>query len=361
MNGDSSASQLARRIVAGLNVQPGELIQVRDHVDRPDVLIEVLLAIDLAGATPIIDHQSPAYLNRWLAAATPESVAQSGLQRRRVLEQVDRVVSLSGGMPDFSLAAPEVLTAWQQMDEELTTIEEARHLPILVVAVPSAPRAARLGITLEALETHLMPALLLDAASSRTLIDRALKTIAGSHIVIGTGNGCELHLYHGDRRWHGDDGVIDDEDRRRLTIVSNLPAGSVYTTVLEDRTYGTLFLPSTPGASDVTLHFGEGRIVAIDAAHGAGALADWLDRHSGEPRRVSHIGIGLNPHLRSPIGWTLVDEHIAGALFLALGENRYMGGQNASSLNHDFALVGASLAVDGRPFLPTLLDTPNRP
>ncbi|MCB0025656.1 MAG: hypothetical protein KDD91_21630, partial [Caldilinea sp.] len=70
MNGDSSASQLARRIVAGLNVQPGELIQVRDHVDRPDVLIEVLLAIDLAGATPIIDHQSPAYLNRWLAAAT---------------------------------------------------------------------------------------------------------------------------------------------------------------------------------------------------------------------------------------------------------------------------------------------------
>lgn len=59
-------------------------------------------------------------------------------------------------------------------------------------------------------------------------------------------------------------------------------------------------------------------------------------------------GIGLNPHLRQPIGWTLVDEHVIGALFLALGENRYMGGQNASSLNHDFALQGASLLVDGQ-------------
>src|SRR5690606_16161166 len=109
MNDDSSATQLARRIVAGLNIQPGELIQVRDHVDRPDVIFEVLLAIDLVGATPVVDHQSPAYLNRWLVEATPGAIAQSARQRRRVLEQVDRVVSLSGGMPDFSLAAPEAL------------------------------------------------------------------------------------------------------------------------------------------------------------------------------------------------------------------------------------------------------------
>ncbi len=265
-----------------------------------------------------------------------------------VLEQVDRVVSLSGGVPDFALAAPETLAAWQQMDEELTAIEEARQLPILVVAVPAMPRARRLGITPEALETHVMPALLLDVIASRTLIDRALEAVAGSHIVVGTGDGCELHLYHGDRHWHGDDGVIDDADRRRQAIVSNLPAGSVYTTVLEERTHGNLYLPAAPGAVEVTLHFEAGRIVAMDAAQGADALAAWLDSHSGEPRRVSHIGIGLNPHLRTPIGWTLVDEHIAGALFLALGENRYMGGQNASSLNHDFALVGASLWVDGR-------------
>jgi leucyl aminopeptidase (aminopeptidase T) len=339
---------IAQRIVAGLNVQLGELIQVRDHVDRPDVLHEVLLAVDLAGATPLVDHQSPAYLNRWLATATPDAIHQSSHHRLRWLEQIDRVISLNGGAPNFALATPAALAAWQEMDEALTQIEEARQLPILVVAVPNQQRAERLGMTLAELEAHVSPAHLLNVDESCRLIEQTLAAVAGDHIIIGTGHGHSLHLYRGDRFWHGDDGVIDEWDRLHKTIVSNLPAGSVYTTVLEEKTHGSLFLPSAQGATDVVFHFAAGRITAIDAASGAEQLAAWLDQHGGEPRRVSHIGIGLNPHLHTPIGWTIVDEHIAGALFLALGENRYMGGQNASSLNHDFALHGASLQVDGR-------------
>lgn len=346
---------VAQRIVAGLNVQPGELIQVRDHIDRAEVLLEVLLAVERAGATPLIDQQSPAYLNRWLAEATPHAIEQSGRQRRRMLEQVDRVVSLSGGTPDFERAAPDAVAAWQAMDEELTAIEEARQLPILIAAIPTAQRAARLRVTLAEFEAHVLPSLLLDVDASRRLIVETQAAVTGQHIVIATGEGCELHLFHGDRFWHGDDGVIDDEDRRRQTIVSNLPAGSIYTTVLEDRTEGSLYLPQALEATNVVLHFEAGRIHRIEAASGGGALERWFDSHSGEPRRISHIGVGLNPHLRTPIGWTIVDEHIAGAIFVAMGENRYMGGQNASTLNHDFALLGASLRVDGRPLTELLL------
>ena len=342
---------VAQRIVAGLNVQSGELVQVRDHLDRPDVLLEVLLAVECAGATPLIDQQSPIYLNRWLAEATPHAIELSGRQRRRMLEQVDRVVSLTGGMPDFERTASDALAAWQAMDEALTAVEEARQLPILIAAIPNAQRAQRLGMTLAELEAHVLPALLLDVDASRRLIAEAQAAVTGQHIVITTGAACELHLHRGDRIWHGDDGVIDDEDRRRQTIVSNLPAGSIYTTVLEGRTEGALYLPNALDATEVVFHFAAGRIERIEAASGGDALSRWLDSHSGEPRRISHIGVGLNPHLRTPIGWTIVDEHIAGAIFVALGENRYMGGQNASSLNHDFALLDASLQVDGREFV----------
>ena len=68
---------------------------------------------------------------------------------------------------------------------------------------------------------------------------------------------------------------------------------------------------------------------------------------TGDPRRISHIGVGLNPYLHRSIGWTLVDQHVYGSLFVALGENRYMGGRNASSLNVDFAVPSATLLVDG--------------
>jgi len=50
----------------------------------------------------------------------------------------------------------------------------------------------------------------------------------------------------------------------------------------------------------------------------------------------------LNPYLHQPIGWTLVDEHIPGALLVACGESRHMGGQNESSLNTDLALPGTT-------------------
>ena len=96
------------------------------------------------------------------------------------------------------------------------------------------------------------------------------------------------------------------------------------------------------------LHFVQGRVACIEAASGAEDLEALFDAHSGEPRRVSHVGVGLNPALRQPVGWTLVDEHMRGAFFVAMGENRYMGGQNASSLNIDFCSPRATVEVDGR-------------
>ena len=142
--------------------------------------------------------------------------------------------------------------------------------------------------------------------------------------------------------------MLDALDLARSAIASNLPAGSIYTTVLEDRTGGSLWLPRAGPASEITLTFDMGRIVAVDAASGAQGLLDMLDMHSGEPRRVGHIGIGLNPYLAQPVGWTLVDEHVHGHLFLSLGENRYMGGENESSLNVDYAIPNATLIVEGQ-------------
>jgi leucyl aminopeptidase (aminopeptidase T) len=145
----------------------------------------------------------------------------------------------------------------------------------------------------------------------------------------------------GDRRWLAD-GVVDAGDRVAGSIVSNLPAGSVYTTVREDRTQGSIYLPRAGEAREVALRFVDGAIVAVETAEGGATLTALLDRHGGDARRAGHLGIGLNPQLqdRSPLGWVLVDEHIHGTLFLSLGENRYIGGQNASTLNIDYVVPG---------------------
>jgi leucyl aminopeptidase (aminopeptidase T) len=346
---DISWGQIGRRVVSGLGVQRGELIAVRDNVGRLDVLLEVLLEIELRGATPLVQHVPPAYIERFLQQVPPDILAEWDRHRAAWAKQQDRVLVLTSAERGFDEVPRARLRIWQEAVARLTELEDQPPRPYLLVAIPSAARAAQLDMSEAELEAILLPAV---AASTKELqgeIDRVLALASsGGDMVLHSREGHMLRLQQGDRTWLSDDGYIDRADIERAANASNLPAGSIYTTVIEGETEGSLWLPKAAGARDVVFTFREGRIERIEAASGEAALRDLFDRHSGEPRRVSHIGVGLNPYLHEPIGWTLVDEHVHGYVFIAFGENRYMGGKNASSLNVDFALPGATLLVNGR-------------
>ncbi len=344
---DKIWQQIAQRIVQGLNVQPGELVEVRDSSGSLSILLETSLAMERVGATPLLQLLPSDYLERLLTEVPQEILINWGQYWQEWMKQIDRVLVLAGARPDLSLVSKERLDTWDQAQYQLGVIEEDRRLPYLVVAIPTEKRAKQLGLAYKKLEETLLPALGASVEELQHEIKQILsRASTGQAITIHSGDNCVLHLEHGDRIWLSDDGYIDETDRREGAIVSNLPAGSVYTTVIEDKTRGSLWLPRAGEATDVVCHFTAGRIVDIEAASGADLLTRELDSHTGEPRRVSHIGLGLNPYLHTPTGWTIVDEHIHGYLFIALGENRYMGGQNESSLNVDYALANATLLVD---------------
>ncbi len=341
--------RIARRAVAGLGVQPGELVQVRDQAGRPEVLVEILLAVERAGATPWLEIEPPAYVRRLVTEVDPAHLAQWDRHRGDLMGRIDRVLVLGG--PDLDLAdAPlEGVEAWRAARHRVGVAEEARRLPFLVLSVPTAERAAAAGMALADLEAAVLPALAAGAATLRREIEGVLRRVAdGRTLTVRSGADCTLHLTLTARPWMSDDGAIDATDRARGAIVSNIPGGSIYTTVLESAGHGQLRLPQAGDARDVILRFTDGRITDIAAARGADALRTMFDRHSGEARRISHIGLGLNPHLHQPLNWVLLDEHIHGHLFIAFGENRYMGGENESSLNVDYTLPGATLLVDDR-------------
>ncbi len=342
--------EVADRAVYGLGVRAGELVQLRDHSGRWDVVVEMLLAIERAGATPLPEFTPPAYLKRLLSEAPISYLLNWDEYRLRWMTEVDRVLVLQGGGLDVETLDPDALDAWSSAVQRLTDLEEERRLPYMLVAVPTPERARSLGMSLSRLERYVLPALLVSVEELRDLLDRVLAVVTGARrLTICSGHGLELHLDRGTRRWLGDDGRVDEGDRLEGAITSNLPAGALYTTVIEHRTEGQVFIPRAAGAEEVILTFRGGEIVRVDAAKGADLLENLLSRHTGDCRRVGHVGIGLNPALKHPIGWTVVDEHVYGALFLSLGENRYMGGENESSLNVDFALPGATLLADGHP------------
>jgi leucyl aminopeptidase (aminopeptidase T) len=109
------------------------------------------------------------------------------------------------------------------------------------VAIPTGARARQLGLSLEALEAVLMPAV---QASERELQGQINPVLAaaqgGQGVTIRSGDGRELHLQHGDRPWFWDDGRVHPANGSQGAGGGNMPAGSVYTTVLESETEGRL-------------------------------------------------------------------------------------------------------------------------
>src|SRR5690348_12815659 len=121
--------RIARRAVAGLGVQPGELVQVRDQAGRLDVLVEMLLAVERAGATPCLEIEPPAYIRRLLTEVDPARLAGWDRHRGDLMGRIDRVLVLSGPDLDLASAPPEALAAWRAARHRIGIVEEARRLP----------------------------------------------------------------------------------------------------------------------------------------------------------------------------------------------------------------------------------------
>ncbi len=342
-------SAIAYRMVEDVGVRPGELVLIRDRVGDRAILDEVLLAVEESGGTPLPETTPPTYLTRLLTETDPARLRNWDLRRRDWVRSADRIIKLVCRAGDLSSVPASSLAAWREATQRLSHIEDERRIPSVMVALPEEETAAELALSQQELMAILKPALILTPAELRAELETSVRMTANtSSLTILTGEDCVLHLSRNGRQWLMDDGLIDDADRMGGGHVANLPAGALYTTVVENAGEGDLWLDQAGPASGVHLHFAAGWVTSIEAREGAAELEALFDNATGESRRISHVGIGFNPCLRQPIGWVLVDEHVHGALIVAFGENRYLGGRNASSLNIDFYSVTATIRADGQ-------------
>jgi len=340
---------VAARILLGLNVRPGELVQVVDRSAVPGLLERICAGIEVAGATPLVQLLPPDHLRELLSSAPIEHLRSWDQRRRGWAEQVDRIVALDGGPPALQGVPPASVAAWRDAARRITALEEERRVPLLIAALPTEHGAAAAALRSEELEAAIVPGFLVTPERLRAEIDPLLEELRGARMLTIRSGAHELRLRCRNRPWFGDDGTLDPRTLALGACVSNLPGGSIYTTVDESSASGALELPAVGPAQDVVLRFEAGRVREIEARNGADRLTELLDRHDGEPRRIGHLGVGLNPELPRAVGRPIVDEHRRGTIFLALGENRYLGGENASSLNLDTSTPNASLEVDGQP------------
>lgn len=152
------------------------------------------------------------------------------------------------------------------------------------------------------------------------------------------------------------DGVISDG------TWANLPPGETFVVPLSAS--GEIHINgSIPGrvlsaSEGLVLTFKNGRLSEIwpeqsPAARFLHASQIAHAQSHGDPdwANLAEVGFGANPAVQELTGIPLVDEKMAGAIHVALGDNQSLGGNVESTIHCDMVAVGATVLVDGKPLL----------
>ena len=327
----------------GLDIRPLQLVEIRGDTSMQECIDVVSLAVERAGAVPCLNVTSIAHEAERIRTLSGDWLRRPSPFLFDLARTVDAVIVIERDWSSLAALCPAgKLEAWNQGIGLLVEQQESRRTPYCLIAHPKAKRQEELLVSRNEAYEAIEAAISADVDNLRALLRRAKEIVDNGRVLeIRTRNGgcmrCDLGrpVYQSDGRLHD-------------SLVLNLPYGSLSFTVPEDSVQGTICFDRWRHVRDLTVTFDSGRISDISAANDPEAFAEFVDTHSGDRDRVSHMGIGVNPGIKRTTGLATIDECKAGMVFIALGENRYMGGKNESTLNIDLVCSGATVLCDSR-------------
>ena len=336
--------KLADMAVAGLDIQPGQFVEVRGDAAMWNCIEAVSLALEKAEAVPCLNVTSIAHEAERIRTLPIDWLRRPSPFLLDLATRATAAIVIERDWRQLTASCPsERLKAWNQAVGVLLYQQESRHVPNCMISHPGAVRQEELLVPGGDIYRTMENAIDVDM----TELDRRLRSVKqiienGSVLDMRTPNGGRLKCQLGSRPVFENDGRLSD------SLVLNLPFGAISFTVPESTVQGSICIERWRNVHDLTLAFVDGRISDISAANSPKSFTDFIGTHSGHRDRISHIGVGVNPSIHSPTGLIGVDECKSGMLFFALGENRYMGGKNESTLNTDLTCPGATVSVGSR-------------
>jgi len=335
--------KLADMATIGLDLRPSQFVEIRGDTSMQECIDAVSIAVERVAAVPCLNLTSIAHEAERIRTLPRDWLRQPSPFLLNLARTVDAVIVIERDWSSLAAQCPaEKLEAWNQAVGLLVEQQESRRIPYCLIAHPEAIRQDQLLVSTNEAYEAIEAAISADVHEIRALLGSTQEIIdSGRVLEIRTRNqGC--------MRCDLGRPVYRSDGRLNSSLVLNLPFGSLSFTVPEDRVEGTICFDRWRDVRDLVVTFDGGRISDLSAANSPEAFADFVGTHSGDRDRISHLGIGVNPGIRRPTGLTTIDECKSGMVFVALGENRFMGGQNQSTLNIDLVCSGATVLCDSR-------------
>jgi len=352
---DPRVRAVARRIVRECAaVRAGEHVHIDGRLDAAAYLEELAHECELAGATALVVARSDERTHRRLTELTEAQLSLTCAPELEAVRAADVVVvvRMEDGDPRlFADVTPAQRAAQQRGRKPIGDVIFGGGKRWIGTDYPTPAQAAAFNLEWGAFNDMFWRALDVDYGELQEKADAAASLFEGAREVrIRSPRGTDVTLGVAGRPVDKDVGLVGRE-----TDLSNLPAGEICLAPLEDQADGTVVfdLAFWDGRriEDLEVSFESGVATPVGAAREFEYFCGVLDAADDAARVIGELGIGLNPAVGHPCGYTLTDEKILGTVHLALGDNRMLGGVNDSVLHWDMMIMRPTVEVDGRPLL----------
>ncbi len=357
---DSRVDAVANVLVHySIDLQPGQLVQIRSNVEGAPLVIALYKAILQAGGHPWVDLGIEETEELFYTYAADAQLDFYPAFLRHADEEISASISVWTDANSKRLtnvdAAKQARRAKAMHPVTSRFFERmaSKEIRWVGTAFPTHSAAQTAEMSLREYEDFVYGACLIsepDPIAAWKSVSRAqqrlIDWLSERNEIHLQGEDTDLRLTYEGRTWENCDGR------------ENFPDGEVFTGPIERSVDGHIRF-SYPACyrgrqvDDVRLWFENGKVVKATASKNEAFLLEMLQVDDGA-RYVGEFAFGTNPGIQSFTGDTLFDEKIGGTVHLALGKG-YLetGSQNDSAIHWDMVCDlrrGGCVRVNGDVF-----------
>lgn len=343
---------IAKTIVTQcMRVKEGETILVSGGLYCWELVEDIVVSIAQQNAFYIIFPYTDRLRTRVLTEVDLEFLKKTPAHMKKIAHLIDGRIGIDQLKDPRTLqrVPEERLGARKQASRPIQDILVERKVRWTGMGFPTQEKAELYGINYEIFHDTFWKAVNVDHEkmyNTGKLISNALKD---SKIHITTDK-TDLEFSLVKRPIFIDDGIISERDIAINDVGNNLPAGEVFCAPVEISANGRAFFDAAfyngKKISGINILFKNGKIQEVSCDENEEVFNEVLEHSHGQKDVIGEFGIGLNPEVNTPTGYTIMDEKIIGSIHIALGENRGFGGANESSLHWDLVMMRPTVRAD---------------
>jgi leucyl aminopeptidase (aminopeptidase T) len=362
---DQRQAEIAHKVVTiTAKIKPGEVVVISGGIQKLPLMEALAIEAAKAGARVAPLFATTDRIQRSSIADVSEEYLGQPAPAMDWLKNIDVLISTGDtedskavleGIPESKLAK-----ASRSADAYRAALNHSK-LRYVYIGVPNRKDAEYARVDWATYQQMQWDAINADYKQIADQGDRLAKILENAKSVrITSPSGTDLTVVLGNRKAFLNVGILEEHPRESGTFMSrqaSLPGGDLIIAPMESSANGRVFAPKDTCRpyeylTGATYEFKNGKMVSFNAKGNPECFEQDFAAYGGDKDRISSLQIGLNPALKiMEDGSDYRPADAAGMVYIGLGNNQLLGGNNKTEFFWIIPVVKASVEVDGKAVL----------